>query len=110
VRDNPTPSTIAEFIDAIRAELVCGRCGRYIGSLSPARYLPPPYIVALDRIGPDDEIAALVGFEWHMVQRLRDGNFAIRHHEIDGVCVSMREWLDHEREESEQEDDEEADG
>lgn len=72
---------------------MCGRCGRYIGALAPTRYKPAPYAVALDKIGADDELAALVGFEWHMVQRLRDGNFVLRHPERDGVCVSMREWL-----------------
>jgi hypothetical protein len=95
VPDLPTPKTLAEFIDAIRAELVCARCGRYIGSLAASRFLPAPYPVALDKIGADDEVAALVGFEWHMVQRLRDGNFTIAHPEIDGRCVSMREWLAH---------------
>ena len=36
---------------------------------------------------------ALVGFEWHMRDRLRRGNFVIRHPEIDGRCVTYREWL-----------------
>ena len=89
----PQPSTIPEFIDAIRSGLVCERCGRYIGSLGATTYLPPPYAVALDKIASDDEVSALVGFEWHMLGRLRDGNFTIRHPEIDGACVTMREWL-----------------
>ncbi len=94
--DQPQPTTIPEFIEAIRSGLVCVRCGRYIGSLGATTYLPPPYPVALDKITPDDEVSALVGFEWHMLGRLRDGNFTIRHPEIDGRCVTMREWLSHE--------------
>lgn len=90
--DSTQPQTIAEFIEAIRAGLVCDRCGRYIGSLGATRYLPPPYPVALDRIGADDEVAALIGFEWHMVGLLRDGKFTIRHPERDGQCVSVKEW------------------
>ena len=92
--ERATPRTIGEFIDALRAEYVCERCGRYIGSLAPTRYLPPPYPVALDKITSDDEVAALVGFEWHMLGRLRDGNFVLRHPERDGRCVSIREWAE----------------
>lgn len=89
-----TPKTVQEFITAIRQGLVCDRCGRYVGSLAPKRYLPPQYPVALDRIGADDEAEALIGFEWHMLNRMRGGNFVIRHREIDGRCVSYREWLE----------------
>ncbi len=91
--DNSLPKSIAEFIDAIRAGLTCARCGQYVGSLAAKRYRPPPYPVALDKITADDEVAALVGFEWHMLGRMRDGNFTIMHPERDGQCVSMREWL-----------------
>lgn len=84
---------MGEFITAIREGLVCARCGRYVGSLAAKTYLPPPYPVALDRIGADDEVAALVGFEWHMLGRKRQGNFTIAHPERDGTCVSVREWL-----------------
>lgn len=100
------PSTLPEFIDAIRAGLVCARCGRYIGSLGAATYLPAPYPVALDKITSDDEVSALIGFEWHMLGRLRDGNFTIRHPEVEGRCVTMREWLAHEHGLEDDEDEE----
>ncbi|HEX5479172.1 MAG TPA: hypothetical protein VFY79_05580 [Dehalococcoidia bacterium] len=91
--DVPTqPKTIREFIDALHEGLICDRCGRYVGSLGEQRYLPPPYPIALDLID-DDEVRALVGFEWHMLGRMRGGNFTIRHPEIDGRCVSYREWI-----------------
>jgi hypothetical protein len=99
--DSTHPTTLPEFIEAIRAGLLCGLCGRYIGSLGPASYAPPPYPIALDKIGPDDEVAAQVGFEWHMLGRLREGNFIIRHPAVDGRCVSVREWLAREDEEAE---------
>lgn len=87
------PATLREFIEALHESLVCDRCGRYVGSLGSKRYLPPPYPVALDRVR-DDDVRALVGFEWHMRDRLRAGNFVIRHPQIDGRCVTYREWLD----------------
>jgi hypothetical protein len=86
------PQTVTEFIDAIREGFVCDRCGRYVGSLGHTRYLPPPYPIALDKITADDEVAALVGFEWHMLGRLREGNFTLRHPQLDGHCSSLREW------------------
>ena len=92
VAPNAQPTTVTEFIEAIRAGLVCDRCGRYIGTLGLKKYLPPPYPVALDKIAADDEVAALVGFEWHMLGRLREGNFTIRHPQLDGRCSSLREW------------------
>ena len=98
------PSTIRQFIDALHEGLVCDRCGRYVGSLGAERYLPPPYPVALDRV-LDDEVRALVGFEWHMLGRMRVGNFTIRHPAIDGRCVSYREWL---AEDDEADDEEEV--
>jgi hypothetical protein len=104
--DASQPTTVPEFIEAIRAGLVCERCGRYIGSLGATTYLPPPYPVALDKITADDEVSALVGFEWHMLGRLRDGNFTIRHPEIDGACVTMREWLARDDEEGNDEEEE----
>jgi hypothetical protein len=101
VAENPQPATLAEFIDAIRAGLVCDRCGRYVGGLARKKYLPPPYPVALDRITADDEVAALAGFEWHMLNRMREGNFVIRHPQVKGRCVSVREWAAAEDEEDE---------
>ena len=86
------PQTLREFIDALRAGLVCDKCGKYVGSLAAKRYLPPPYPVALDKIG-DDEVEALIGFEWHMLDRMRKGNFTIRHPQRKGRCISFREWL-----------------
>lgn len=88
------PKTLAEFISAIREGLVCDRCGKYVGSLAERRYVPPPYPVALGKITADEEVEALVGFEWHMLNRLRAGNFTICHPEIDGRCASYREWLE----------------
>lgn len=96
------PKTLAEYIDEIRKGLVCDRCGRYVGSLAAKRYLPAPYPVALDRI-QDAEAEALIAYEWHMLGRLRQGNFVIRHPEIDGKCVSYREWLAAEDEEEDTE-------
>lgn len=87
-----SPQSMSEFIEAIRSGLVCGRCGRYVGSLAREHYLPPPYPVALAEIPAQDEVAALVGFEWHMLNLMRKGNFTIRHSERDGQCVSVREW------------------
>ena len=86
------PRTLTEFIDAIRKGLVCSRCGSYVGSLARKRFLPAPYPVALDKIGAEDEVDALVGFEWHMVNLLRQGKFTISHPERDGQCVTFREW------------------
>ncbi len=86
------PRTPREFIEQLRAGLVCDRCERYVGSLAARRYLPPPYAVALDRVH-DDEVEALIGFEWHMLNRMRHGNFVIRHPQRDGRCVSYREWV-----------------
>ena len=86
------PRTLAEFIDAIREGLVCARCGAYVGGLARKRFLPAPYPVALDKIGADDEAEALVGFEWHMVNLLRQGKFVISHPERDGQCITFREW------------------
>ncbi len=91
-----TPATLSEFIDAVRAGLVCDRCGRYVGSLAQKKYLPPAYPVALDKIPADDEAAALVGFEWYMLNRMREGNFVIRHPQGRGGCVSLREWAEQE--------------
>lgn len=88
----PLPKTLTEFIDAVRAGLVCDRCGTYVGSLAQKRYLPPPYPIALDKIGSDAEVEALIGFERHMVDLLRKGNFTIRHAQKEGRCVSVREW------------------
>jgi hypothetical protein len=85
------PSTPAELIERIREGLVCDRCRKYVGSLAARRYLPPPYPVAID--GAGDETAALIGYEWHMLGGLMQGAFTIRHPQLDGRCVSMREWL-----------------
>jgi hypothetical protein len=90
----PQPKTLAEFIEAVRAGLVCDRCGKYVGGLALKRYRPAPYPVALDKIGADDEAEALLGFEWHMVNLLHQGKFVIRHPQRDGRCVSIREWME----------------
>lgn len=97
------PKKIAEYIDEIRAGLVCDRCSRYVGSLAQKQYLPPPYPVALDKIGADDEVAALVGYEWHMLGLLREGRFTIRHPQREDRCISIREWA---RDDDEEEDEE----
>lgn len=102
VEDQPQPATLSEFIDAVRAGLVCDRCGRYVGSLGPTKYLPPAYPVALDKIPADDEAAALVGFEWHMLNRMREGNFVIRHPQGRGGCVSLREWAEQEEDDGDE--------
>lgn len=99
------PKTFSEFIDAVRAELVCDRCGRYVGSMDAERYKPAPYPVALGKIDADHEAEALVGFEWHMVGLLRQTAFAVRHPEHDGRCVSFREWAAANASEDEDEDD-----
>lgn len=102
VEEQPQPATLSEFIDAVRAGLVCDRCGRYVGSLGPAKYLPPAYPVALDKIPADDEVGALVGFEWHMLNRMREGNFVIRHPQGRGRCVSLREWAEQEEDDGDE--------
>lgn len=89
---NAQPSTVKEYIEELRAGLVCERCGRYVGSLAARRYLPPPYPVAIEH-ADDDEVESLIGFEWYMLNRLRAGNFVVRHPERDGRCISYREWL-----------------
>ena len=87
-----TPRTLREHIDVIREGMVCERCGRYIGSLAPDSYLPPAYPVAVEDSSPEDEVRALVAFEWHLLGMMRQGKFVIRHPERDGVCVSIEEW------------------
>lgn len=86
------PRTLADFIDAVRTGLTCDRCGRYVGAIARTRFRPAPYPVALDKIGVEDEAEALLGFEWHMVSLLRQGKFVIRHPQLEGRCVSFREW------------------
>jgi hypothetical protein len=105
-----SPRTIGEYLEAIRGGLVCDRCGRYVGSLAATRYLPPPYPVALGRLRPEDEAEALVAFEWHMLGRLREGGFTIRHPQVDGRCVSIREWAEAEVDEEGEEDGTRGDG
>jgi hypothetical protein len=87
------PKTLQEYITELREGLVCDRCRRYVGSLAPKRYLPPQYPVALDRMGDEDEAEALIAFEWHMLGRMRQGNFVIRHPQRDGHCITYREWV-----------------
>ncbi|MBI5283814.1 MAG: hypothetical protein HY874_01855 [Chloroflexi bacterium] len=98
------PKSFAELIAEIRSGLVCGRCGKYVGSLAERRYLPPPYAVALDKITAEDEVEALIGFERHMLARMRNGNFTISHPQVDGKCATFREWI--EREDDDYEDEE----
>lgn len=88
------PATLSEFVQEIREGLTCDRCGKYVGTLAKRRYLPPRYPVALDRFSPEEEVEALVGFEWHMLGLVRQGNFVIRHAQKDGRCLSYREWAD----------------
>ncbi len=98
------PESLAEFIAEIRRGLVCGRCGKYVGSLAERRYLPPPYLVGLDKLTPEDEVEALIGFEWHMLSRMRNGNFTIRHPERDGACITFREWVESEAEDEDEDE------
>ncbi len=100
-----SPQTLAEYIEAIRAGLVCERCGKYVGTLSETQYLPPLYPVAFVDIPADDEARSLVQFEWHLLGMLRQEKFVIRHPERDGVCVSVRDWAEDEEEEEEDSDD-----
>jgi hypothetical protein len=100
------PRTLSEFIDAVRAGLVCDRCGKYIGGLAKKHFLPAPYPVALGKIGPDDEAEALMGFEWHMVGLLREGKFTLRHPQLEGRCVSFREWIGRDGSDDDDDDDE----
>ncbi|MBI5289354.1 MAG: hypothetical protein HY873_10335 [Chloroflexi bacterium] len=95
------PRTMAEYIEAIRAGLVCERCGRYVGSLAAKAYLPPLFPIAFEDIPADDEARSLIQFEWHLLGMMRQGKFVIRHPEKDGKCVSVREW-------AESDDDEDA--
>ncbi len=97
------PKSLAQWIIEIREGLVCSRCGVYVGSLAPKRYLPPPYPVALDKITSDDEVEALIGFEAHMIGRIRAGNFRISHPQVDGRCASFREWIESDDDEVEPE-------
>jgi len=99
------PRTLASLIEEARSGLVCDRCGRYVGSLAERTYLPPNYPVAVSKDRLDDEVGALVAFELHMIERLRAGNFTIRHPQKDGRCVSIREWL---ADDEDDEDDEAA--
>jgi len=93
-----TPRTLSDYIDAIREAFVCDRCGRYVGSLAPERYLPPLYPITAAGLPEDDEARTLVTFEWHMLGMLRQGKFALRHPERDGVCITARQWAEDEDE------------
>lgn len=86
------PNTLAEFIDAVREGLTCDRCGKYVGAIARKRFRPAPYPVALDKIGAEDEAEALIGFEWYMVNLLRQGKFLIRHPQLEDRCVTFQEW------------------
>jgi hypothetical protein len=77
-------------VTTLRASFICDQCGRYLGSIGESGYLPPPYPVAVASVQLDDE--ALFAFEWHMVELMRNGKFTFRHPQIDGRCVSIREW------------------
>lgn len=105
-----SPKTLRDLVGEVRAQLVCDRCGKYLGSLAPTRYLPAPYPVQLGPIGMDDEAAALVGFELHMVSLVREGRFALRHPQAKGRCVSVREWLAEGDEDDDYEEGDEDDG
>jgi hypothetical protein len=92
------PKSLAERISETRSGLVCWRCGKYVGSLGLKRYLPPAYPVALDKINAEEEAEALIGFESHMIARVRRGNFRISHAQVGGRCSSFREWVESEHE------------
>ncbi|MEX2224871.1 MAG: hypothetical protein WEB52_00320 [Dehalococcoidia bacterium] len=98
------PRTLADLIDEVRKGLICDRCGRYVGSLAEKTYLPPAYAVAVSKDRLDDEVGALIAFERHIIERLRRGNFVIRHPQKDGRCVSIQEWLADDDEEEDDED------
>ena len=100
------PRSLAEYIETIRAGLICNRCSRYVGSLAESRYLPPLYPIAFEEVPSDDEARSLVSFEWHLLGMLRQGKFVIRHPERDGTCISMDQWAE---DDDEREDDESAD-
>lgn len=101
------PRTLAGLIEEARKGLTCDRCGRYVGSLAGRTYLPPAYPVAVSKERLDDEVGALVTFELHMIDRMKRGNFVIRHPEKDGRCVSIQEWLADD--DADDEEDDEAD-
>jgi hypothetical protein len=86
------PQTLGDFVEVLHREYVCERCQKYVGSVSRERYLPAPYPVAVGAL-QDDEVAALVGFEWYMLGLMRDGKFVLRHPERHGACISFREWI-----------------
>jgi hypothetical protein len=106
------PQNIPEYVAAIRARLVCDRCGKYVGSLTESTYLPPPYPIAAGAAGPDDEVAAMVSFEWHMANKLSDDIFTIRHPQSKGRCVSVRQWYDERGDDDDgvEDDDDDDDG
>lgn len=97
------PTTLTDYIETIRAGYVCSRCHRYVGSLANSEYVPPPYPVHVDGLSEQDEVQALVRFEWHMLGLLNQRKFTLAHPERDGVCVPIAEWSreDPEDEESE---------
>jgi hypothetical protein len=94
---------LTAIIEKVRGRLVCDRCGRYVGSLSPERYLRPPYPIAVDTY--DDNVTPIVAFERYMADRLAEGRFTIRHAQLDGRCVSYRDWLRAEYGEDDEEED-----
>jgi hypothetical protein len=98
------PRTVGDLIDEARNGLTCDRCGRYVGSLAERTYLPPAYPVAVSKDRLDDEVGALVTFELHMIDRMRRGNFVIRHPQKDGRCVTIEEWLADDDEDEEPDD------
>jgi hypothetical protein len=98
------PRTVGDLIDEARKGLTCDRCGRYVGSLAERTYLPPAYPVAVSKDRLDDEVGALVTFELHMIDRMRRGNFMIRHPQKDGRCVTIEEWLADDDEDDESDD------
>lgn len=95
---------MGDLIEEVRSGLVCDKCGHYVGSLAARTYLPPNYPVAVSKDRLDDEVGALVTFELHMLDRLRKGNFVIRHPQKDDHCVTMREWLEDDEDDGEAQD------
>lgn len=100
------PRSLAEYIETIRDGLVCNRCGRYVGSLTTNRFIPPLYPIAFEDVPPDDEARSLVSFEWHLLGMLRQGKFVIRHPEREGACISIEQWAAEEEDDGEEDDSE----